>query len=81
MPITKLQFKPGIHRESTAYAESGTWYDCDKVRFRNGHPEKIGGWERVGTQVFKGVARAMMNWTLLDSTDCIAIGTSKKFYI
>lgn len=81
MTITKLQFKPGIHKEGTAYAEKGSWYDCDKVRFRSGRPEKIGGWERVGNNTFKGVARVMMNWTLLDSTDCIAIGTHKKFYI
>jgi hypothetical protein len=81
MPITKLQFKPGIHREGTGYSEEGSWFDCDKVRFRSQYPEKIGGWERVGSSNFKGVARAMMNWTLLDSTDCLAIGTHKKFYI
>ena len=81
MPITKLKFRPGVHREGTAYSEGGSWYDCDKVRFRTDHPEKIGGWQRVGDNTFKGVARALMNWRLLDSTDCLAVGTHKKFYI
>lgn len=81
MPITKLQFKPGIHREGTSYAEEGNWYDCDKVRFRFGRPEKIGGWIKASTAFFKGVARVLMNWTLLDAKDCLAIGTNKKMYI
>jgi hypothetical protein len=81
MPITKLDFKPGINREATAYSEQGSWYDCDKVRFRAGKPEKIGGWVKAAEENFKGVARVMMNWALLDSTDCLAIGTNKKFYI
>jgi len=81
MPISKLQFKPGIHREGTTFSEGGAWYDCDKVRFRSGFPEKIGGWVRASTFFFKGVARIMWNWILLDGKDCLAIGTSKKFYI
>lgn len=81
MTIKKLEFKPGIHRESTAYSEQGSWYDCDKVRFRSGRPEKIGGWVKALDSTFKGVARVITNWLLLDGTDCIAIGTSKKFYI
>ena len=81
MPITKLEFKPGIHRESTAYSEQGSWYDCDKIRFRTGRPEKIGGWIKATENTFKGVARVVMNWSLLDSKDCLAIGTNKKFYI
>lgn len=81
MPINKLTFAPGINREGTEYAEKGGWYDCDNVRFRSGNPEKIGGWERTSDTNFKGVCRAMMNWTLLDGTDCIALGTHKKFYI
>ena len=81
MTISKLQIRPGIHREGTTYSEEGSWYDCDKIRFREGKPEKIGGWQRVGEQFFKGVARVMMNWALLDSSDCISFGTHKKFYI
>lgn len=81
MPITKLEFKPGINREATAYAEEGGWYACDKIRFRSGRPEVIGGWELATNNYYKGVCRVMMNWTLLDGSDCIAMGTHKKFYI
>lgn len=81
MPITKIEFKPGIHRESTQYAEGGNWYDCDKVRFRSGRPEKIGGWVKANPQALKGVCRVMMDWSLLDGTSCLALGTNKKFYI
>jgi len=84
MTIQKLEFKPGIHRESTAYAEQGSWYACDKIRFRSGKPEKIGGWVKATTAAYKGVARVLMNWTLLptnNNKDCLAIGTNKKFYI
>ena len=81
MAITKVQFKPGIRREGTSFAEEGHWYDCDKIRFRNGRPEKIGGWTTYTAATFKGVVRVMHNWSLLDGKDCLALGTSKKFYI
>lgn len=81
MPITKVQFKPGIRREGTSYAEEGSWYDCDKIRFRGGRPEKIGGWVSYALDGFRGVVRVLHNWTLLDGKDCLAVGTSKKFYI
>jgi len=81
MAITKVQFKPGIRREGTSFAEEGHWYDCDKIRFRNGRPEKIGGWTTYTTATFKGVVRVMHNWSLLDGKDCLVLGTSKKFYI
>jgi hypothetical protein len=81
MPITKFEFKPGINREATSYASEGGWYDCDKIRFRAGRPEVIGGWELATAQRFVGVCRVMHNWTLIDSKDCLALGTNKKFYI
>jgi hypothetical protein len=81
MPITKIEFKPGINREGTQYAEGGSWYDGDKIRFRSGRPEKIGGWVKATTIAFKGVARVLMDWTLLAGTSCLAFGTNKKFYI
>ena len=63
MPLTKLQFKPGINRETTAYTNTGGWFDMDKVRFRAGFPEKIGGWEKdYSTQSFLGVCRDMHPW-------------------
>lgn len=81
MGLIKLDFKPGINRELTSYAEEGHWYDCDKIRFRQGRPEKIGGWVKATTALFKGVCRTLFNWTLLDAKDCLFIGTSKKAYI
>jgi hypothetical protein len=81
MPITKIEFKPGIHREGTQFAEGGHWYDCDKVRFRSGRPEKIGGWEKANETAMKGVCRVVMDWSLLSGKNCLAIGTNKKFYI
>lgn len=81
MTIVKLDFKPGINREATSFSEQGSWYDCNYVRFRSGRPEKIGGWVKSTNNLFKGIARAMLNWTLLDSKDCLGIGTNKKMYI
>lgn len=79
--ISKLQFKPGIHREGTQFSEQGSWYNCDKVRFRSGNPEKIGGWVKASASTFKGVCRSMHDWALLDSKTPLAIGTSKKIYL
>lgn len=81
MPITKIEFKPGIHKEGTQFAEGGNWYNCDKVRFRAGRPEKIGGWERANPTSLKGVCRVIMDWSLLSGKNCLALGTNKKFYI
>ena len=62
MPLTKLQFQPGINRESTSYSNEGGWYDMDKVRFRMGYPEKIGGWTKLGIKSFLGSCRALHSW-------------------
>jgi hypothetical protein len=81
MPIKKIEFKPGIRRESTQYAESGSWYDCDKVRFRSGRPEKIGGWVKATPNLFAGVARVLVDWVTLAGLKCLFVGTHKKAYI
>jgi hypothetical protein len=44
MPLQKLQFRPGVNREGTTLANEGGWFESDKIRFRSGYPEKIGGW-------------------------------------
>ena len=80
MPLQKLQLKAGVNRENTRYTNENGWYDCDKVRFRQGTPEKIGGW-RSFTQTFYGVCRSLWNWTTLGSQNLIGIGTNQKFYI
>lgn len=81
MPLTKLQFRPGINREFTSYSNEGGWYDVDKVRFRFGYPEKIGGWIKFAGASFLGSCRAMHPWTDLNNSRFIGLGTSVKYYL
>ena len=81
MPLTKLQFRPGINRETTDYTNEGGWFDCDKVRFRAGLPETIGGWTRYTDGQFLGTCRSIFNWVDLDQTVYSGLGTNLKFYI
>ena len=81
MPLQKLQFRPGVNREGTDYSNEGGWYACDKVRFRSGFPEKIGGWVRLSNNTFVGVCRALWNWATLAGSNLLGVGTSKKYYI
>ena len=81
MALTKLQFKPGINRDSTSYTNEGGWFDCNKIRFRAGLPEKIGGWTKYSDTAFEGSCRALHTWTVLDNTNFIGIGTSEKYYL
>ena len=81
MPLTKLQFKPGINKEVTSYSNEGGWNDCDKVRFRFGFPEKIGGWSKLGSNSFLGICRALHPWQTLSLEKFVGVGTSDKYYI
>jgi len=81
MPLTKLQFKPGINRETTSYSNEGGWFDGDKVRFRMGYPEKIGGWVRQSIYNFLGTCRALHPWVTLSGEKFIGVGTSLKYFI
>ena len=81
MPFIKLQFRPGINRETTAYTNEGGWIDGDKIRFRAGLPETIGGWERYSQQAMLGVPRSLFPWAALDSSTYIGAGTQLKYYI
>jgi len=81
MPLTKLQFQPGINRESTSYSNEGGWYDMDKVRFRMGYPEKIGGWTKLGIKSFLGSCRALHPWRTIALNNYLGVGTSDKYYI
>jgi len=81
MPLQKLQFKPGVNRDQTNYTNEGGFYECDKIRFRSGYPQKIGGWLRYGTFVIAGICRQMFNWITTASDNYLALGTSKKLYI
>jgi len=81
MPLQKILFKPGVNKENTRYTTEGGWYDCDKVRFRQGTPEKIGGWTGFASGVFLGICRSLGNWITLASLNLIGVGTNLKFYI
>jgi hypothetical protein len=81
MPLQKITLLPGLYREGTAYSAEGKWYDGDKVRFRSGLPEKIGGWVRLSNNTFLGTARSLENWSTLAGRNLLGIGTNLKFYI
>ena len=81
MPLAKYLFKPGVNKENTRYTTEGGWYDCDKVRFRQGNPEKIGGWTTFAGGVFLGICRSLGNWITLASLNLVGVGTNLKFYI
>jgi hypothetical protein len=81
MPLTKLQFRPGVNRETTSYTNEGGWFDSDKVRFRAGLPEKIGGWVKTSIYSFLGICRALHTWITLGGSRLTGVGTSEKYYI
>ena len=81
MPLQKLQFRPGVNREGTTLSNEGGWYDCDKIRFRSGYPEKIGGWAALSYNTFLGVCRSLWNWVTLKSFNLVGVGTNLKFYV
>jgi len=81
MPLTKLVFRPGINRETTAYANEGGWWDGNLIRFRAAKPESIGGWTRWTSSPTLGTGRTIMPWTALDGTNYAALGTNLKYYV
>lgn len=81
MPLTKLQFQPGINKETTSYSNEGGWFDMDKMRFRAGFPEKIGGWVKLGLKSFLGTCRALHAWRTINLDNYLGLGTNLKYYI
>ena len=81
MPLKKLTLKSGVNKENTRYTSENGWFISDKMRFRQGTPEKIGGWVRISASVFQGVCRSLWNWVTLASLNLIGVGTNLKFYI
>ena len=81
MPLSKLNFKPGINKEETDYANEGGWVDGDKIRFRKGRVEKIGGWEKFSPSSIVGSARALHSWISLGGSKYLGVGTTNKYYI
>jgi hypothetical protein len=81
MAFIKLQFKPGLNRDQTNYSGEGGWFECDKIRFRSGYPQKLGGWQKGSSQPFDGVCRQMWSWITSYSDNFLAVGTNSKLYI
>jgi len=81
MSLKKLTLRPGVNRERTRYTSENGWYECDKVRFRQGYPEKIGGWQRISANTFLGVCRSLLSWVSLGGNNFVGVGTNLKFYI
>ena len=81
MPLQSLKFQPGINREVTAYTNEGGWRDCDKIRFRSGLPEKIGGWTKLINGTILGKCRAIHPWSDLNGAQLAGLGTSDKYYV
>ena len=81
MPLQKIVLKPGVNRENTRYTNEGGYYASEKVRFRQGTPEKIGGWVRLSANTFLGICRSLWNWITIRGANLVGVGTDKKFYI
>ena len=81
MPLKRLEFKAGVNRERTRYANENGWYECDKIRFRQQLPEKIGGWSRISSSTFQGVCRSLWTWLTLANQKLVGVGTHLKFYL
>lgn len=81
MPLQKIILKPGVNRENTRYTTEGGYYESEKIRFRQGTPEKIGGWTRISANTFIGVCRSLWNWITLGAQNLLGVGTNEKFYI
>ena len=81
MPISKINFRPGVVREGTSYSNEGGWFDVNKVRFNAGLPQKIGGWVKDNTNTFLGTCRALLAWVDLAGTKYLGLGTHLKYYV
>lgn len=77
----KTTVSSGVNRELTRYTAEGGWYDCDKVRFRQTMPEKIGGWQRLSGNEYLGRASDIKPFVALDGTLYNGLGTNFKYYL
>jgi len=81
MPLAKINFKPGVNRETTSYGNENGWFNSDLIRFRKGRPEKMGGWSRLSSNTIEGIGRSLHVWAALDGSKFMGLGTESKFYI
>jgi len=81
MPFIALKFKPGVNRDQTNYSNEGGWYECDKIRFLSGYPQKIGGWIKSTPNTFLGTCRQLFNYVTSYGDNLLAVGTNLKLYL
>ena len=81
MPLKKLIFKPGVNRDQTNYAGEGGWWECNKIRFLSGFPQKLGGWAKASVTSYLGACRSLFNWIPAAGYNFLALGTSSKIYV
>lgn len=81
MALQSVKITPGVNREGTNLANESTWWSSDKVRFRSGYPEKIGGWTSFLSNTYLGVCRALFNWVSQEGINILAVGTHLKYYM
>ena len=81
MPFLKLNFRPGINRDQTSYSGEGGWYECDKIRFFSGYPQKLGGWQKASPYFYFGTSRQLFNWITSYNDNLLAVGTNNHVYI
>ena len=79
--LKSITFRPGVSREGTNYANEGGWYACDKVRFRSGFPENIGGWVKFNSTQYTDVCRTLHNWTSIVGNNYTGVGTNIRFFV
>jgi len=81
VPFLKLNFRPGINRDQTSYSGEGGWYECDKIRFFSGYPQKLGGWQKATPYFYFGTSRQLFNWITSYNDNLLAVGTNNHVYI
>ena len=81
MPLIKILPKPGVNKENTRYTNEGGYYESDKIRFRQGTPETIGGWVQISTNRFLGICRSLWGWITLAGAKIMGVGTHLKYYV
>ena len=81
MTLKKITLASGVNKENTRYTSEGKWWSCDKIRFRQGTPEKIGGWVKHSEHTYLGTARSLFNWVTLGGANLMAVGTNIKYYV
>ena len=81
MPLQRLELRPGVNREGTTLSNEGGWFDCDKIRFRSGYPQKIGGWQLLSPRTYRGLVTNLWNYVTLKGYDLLSVATNTKYYI